>query len=192
MINTENFEFDSVYHVFSHVNGKELIFREETNYQFFLKQLDKYILPVADIYSYCLLPNHFHLLLRFKNIDDVDIESEHQYLMKSFGNFLNSYAKAFNKKYNRKGALFLNAIKRRKVTDEKYLLKILHYIHNNAVNHGFVNEINEWKHSSYKSYLNLKKESKINRTEIMQYFDSLEIFKNYHQSNIKYDFLNLE
>ncbi|WP_029297535.1 hypothetical protein [Chryseobacterium hispalense] len=192
MINTENFEFDSVYHVFSHVNGKELIFREETNYHFFLKQLDKYILPVADIYSYCLLPNHFHLLLRFKNIDDIDIESEHQYLMKNFGNFLNSYAKAFNKKYNRKGALFLNAIKRKKITDEKYLLKILHYIHNNAVNHGFVNEINEWKHSSYKSYLNPEKESKLNRTEIMQYFDSLDIFKNYHQSNIEYDFLNLE
>ncbi|MEC3877834.1 transposase [Chryseobacterium salviniae] len=192
MINTENFEFDSVYHIFSHVNGKELIFREETNYHFFLKQLDKYILPVADIYSYSLLPNHFHLLLRFKNIDDVDIESEHQYLMKNFGNFLNSYAKAFNKKYNRKGALFFNAIKRKKITDEKYLLKILHYIHNNAVNHGFVNEINEWKHSSYKSYLNPEKESKLNRTEIMQYFDSLEIFKNYHYSNIEYDFLNLK
>lgn len=192
MINTENFEFDSVYHIFSHVNGKELIFRETTNYQFFLKQLDKYILPIAEIYSYCLLPNHFHLLLRFKNIDDVDVEAEHQYLMKSFGNFLNSYAKAFNKKYNRNGALFLNAIKRKKITDEKYLLKVLHYIHNNPVNHGFVGIIGNWKHSSYNSYLNPEKASKLNRTEILQYFDSLEVFKNYHQSNIEYDFLNFE
>lgn len=192
MINTENFEFDSVYHIFSHVNGKELIFRETTNYQFFLKQLDKYILPIAEIYSYCLLPNHFHLLLRFKNIDDVDVEAEHQYLMKSFGNFLNSYAKAFNKKYKRNGALFLNAIKRKKITDEKYLLKILHYIHNNPVNHGFVDVIGNWKHSSYNSYLTPEKASKLNRKEILQYFDSLEVFKNYHQSNIEYDFLNFE
>jgi len=182
MINTENFEFDSVYHIFSHVNGKELIFREETNYQFFLKQLDKYIIPIADIYAYCLLPNHFHLLLRFKNIEDINVEEEHSFLMKNFGNFLNSYAKAFNKKYNRKGALFLNAVKRKKIIDEKYLLKVLHYIHNNPVNHGLVNEIDEWKHSSYNSYLNSKKESKLNRTEIMQNFDSLEIFRNFHKS----------
>ena len=192
MINTENFEFDSVYHIFSHVNGKELIFREETNYQFFLKQLDKYILQIADIYAYCLLPNHFHLLLRFKNIEGINVEDEHQFLMKSFGNFLNSYAKAFNKKYNRKGALFLNVIKRKKISDEKYLLKVLHYIHNNPVNHGFVNKIDEWKYSSYMSYLIPEKESKLDRIEIMQYFDSLDVFRNYHQSNIEYDFLNLE
>lgn len=192
MINTESFEFESVYHIFSHVNGKELIFREQTNYQFFLKQLDKYIIQITDIYAYCLLPNHFHLLLRFKNIEDVNAEDEHQALMKNFGNFLNSYAKAFNKKYNRKGALFLNAVKRKKITDEKYLLKVLHYIHNNPVNHGFVNKADHWEFSSYNSYLHPEKESKLNRTEIMQYFDSLDVFKNYHQSDIEYDFLNFE
>lgn len=192
MINTENFEFDSVYHIFSHVNGRELIYPEETNYQFFLKQLDKYIIQIADIYAYCLLPNHFHLLLRFKNSENVNVEDEHQFLMKNFGNFLNSYAKAFNKKYNRKGALFLNAVKRKKITDEKYLLKVLHYIHNNPVNHGFTSEINLWKYSSYNAYLNNLKASKLNRTEIMQYFESLEIFKNYHHSNVEYDFLNME
>jgi REP element-mobilizing transposase RayT len=192
MINTENFEFDSVYHIFSHVNGRKLIYREETNYQFFLKQLDKYIIQIADIYAYCLLPNHFHLLLRFKNSENVNVEDEHQFLMKNFGNFLNSYAKAFNKRYNRKGALFLNAVKRKKITDEKYLLKALHYIHNNPVNHGFTSEINLWKYSSYNSYLNILKASKLNRTGIMQYFDSLEIFKNYHHSNVEYDFLNIE
>ncbi|WP_407403689.1 transposase [Chryseobacterium sp.] len=192
MINTENFESDSVYHIFSHVNGKELIFREETNYQFFLKQLEKYILPIADIYSYCLLPNHFHLLLRFKNIENLNVEDEHKYLMRKFGNFLNSYAKAFNKKYNRKGALFLNAIKRKKITDEKYLLKVLHYIHNNSVNHSLVDKIEQWKYSSYHSYINPEKDSKLSRKEIMQYFESFEIFKKYHQSSVEYDFLNFE
>ena len=192
MINTESFEFESVYHIFSHVNGKELIFREELNYQFFLKQLDKYIIPIAEIYAYCLLPNHFHLLLRFKNIEGVNAEDEHHSLMKSFGNFLNSYAKAFNKKYNRKGALFLNAIKRKKITDEKYLLKVLHYIHNNPVNHGFVEDINDWKYSSYHAYINLTKESKIERNEMMQYFDTVNNFIEYHKSNVEYDFLIIE
>lgn len=120
------------------------------------------------------------------------MEDEHQSLMKSFGNFLNSYAKAFNKKYDRKGALFLNAVKRKKISDEKYLLKVLHYIHNNPVNHGFVNKADQWEHSSYNSYLHPEKKSKLNRMEIMGYFDSLEVFKNYHRSDIEYDFLNFE
>lgn len=189
MINTESFEFDSVYHIFSHVNGRELIFREEANYQFFLKKLMQYVLPIADIYAYCLMANHFHLLVRFKIVEGVPAEDEHAYLMKHFGNFLNSYAKAFNKMYDRKGALFLNAVKRKKITGEKYLLKVLHYIHNNPVNHGFVTEAGLWKYSSYRSYVSPEKESRINRIEMMQYFDSLHNFKNYHQSNIEYDFI---
>lgn len=107
MINTESFEFESVYHIFSHVNGKELIFREELNYQFFLKQLDKYIIPIAEIYAYCLLPNHFHLLLRFKNIEGVNAEDEHHSLMKNFGNFLNSHAKLLIKSITGKELSFL-------------------------------------------------------------------------------------
>ncbi|WP_407848891.1 hypothetical protein [Chryseobacterium sp. KCF3-3] len=122
----------------------------------------------------------------------MDSENEHQFLMKHFGNLLNAYAKAYNKKYNRKGALFLNAVKRKKISDEKYLLKVFHYIHNNPINHGFVNKIDQWKHSSYNSYVNPEKESKLNRKEIMQYFDSLEVFRNYHKSTIEYDFLNFE
>ncbi|WP_294304669.1 transposase [uncultured Chryseobacterium sp.] len=189
MINTESFEFDSVYHVFSHVNGKELIFREETNYQFFLKKLMQYILPIADIYAYCLMANHFHLLVRFKNFENIPIENEHAHLMKHFGNFLNSYAKAFNKMYERKGALFLNAIKRKKITDQKYLLKVLHYIHNNPVNHGLVKDIRNWKYSSYHSYINIAKSSHIERTEMMKYFDTVNDFIAYHQSNVEYDFI---
>lgn len=192
MINTENFEFESVYHIFSHVNGTEIIFRETSNYQYFLEKLEKYILPVADIYSYCLMPNHFHLLLRFKSFNGVDNENEHQFLMKPFSDLLNAYAKAYNKVYNRKGALFLNTIKRKKVQDEKYLLKVLHYIHNNPINHGFVNRIEDWKHTSYSSYMNMKKPSKVCRSEIMEYFDTLETFVAYHQSNVEYGFMDVE
>lgn len=108
MINTENFEFEGVYHIFSHVNGTKNIFRETSNYRYFLEKLEKYILPLADIYAYCLLPNHFHLLLRFKNFDDMNNENEHQFLMKPFSDLLNAYTKAYNKMYNRKGALFMD------------------------------------------------------------------------------------
>jgi len=192
MSNTENFECEYVYHIYTHANGKDLIFRENENYKYFLGKVVKYIIPIAEIYAYCLMPNHFHLLIRFKNTDESVNGDEHKYLMKQFSNLLNSYAKAYNKKYNRKGSLFLDYLKRKRVTDEKYLMKLFHYIHNNPVNHGFVQGINDWKYSSYHSYINLAKESKIERIEMMQYFDTIDNFIEYHKSNVEYDFLIIE
>ena len=71
-------------------------------------------------------------------------------------------------------------------------MKLLHYIHNNPVNHGFVKNISNWKYSSYHSYINLTKESKIERAEMMQYFETVNDFIEYHKSNIEYDFLSIE
>ncbi|MBL1222247.1 transposase [Chryseobacterium sp. L7] len=192
MAGTEHFESGFIYHIYSHANGKDLLFLEDSNYQYFLDRLLKYIGPIADIYAYCLMPNHFHLLLRFKDLMNDEISNEHQYLMKPFSNFLNSYAKAYNKKYSRKGALFLDFLKRKKVQDEKYLLKLLHYIHNNPIHHGFVSQAEKWKYSSYNSYLNTEKPSSIERREILKYFDTKEDFLGYHKSNVEYDFLDLE
>jgi hypothetical protein len=138
------------------------------------------------------MPNHFHLLVRFKSEDQIPNEDEHKYLMKQFSNLLNGYAKAYNKRYNRKGSLFLDYLKRKRVNDNTYLIKLFHYIHNNPVNHGFVEDIKDWKYSSYHSYINLAKESKIEITEMMQYFDTVNDFIEYHQSNVEYDFLTIE
>ena len=111
----EDFDFESIYHIYSHVSGKELIFRESKNYTFFLDKIKFYICPIADIFAYCLMPNHFHLLIAFKkkeiifenlniSITEFDDKKSHQFLMKPFSNLLNSYAKAYNKVYTRKGA----------------------------------------------------------------------------------------
>lgn len=192
MSNTENFECEYVYHIYTHANGKDLIFRVEENYRYFLDKLAKYIVPIAEIYAYCLMPNHFHLLVRFKKLGEILNEDEHKYLMKQFSNLLNAYAKAYNKRYNRKGSLFLDYLKRKRINDERYFMKLLHYIHNNPVNHGFVEDIGKWKYSSYHSYINLAKESKIERAEMMQYFETINDFIEYHKSNIEYDFLSIE
>ncbi|HSM57092.1 MAG TPA: hypothetical protein VK879_13145 [Candidatus Sulfomarinibacteraceae bacterium] len=52
------------YHIYNRGINDEIIFKEERNYPFFLKKMAHYILPVAEVYAYCLLPNHFHLLVR--------------------------------------------------------------------------------------------------------------------------------
>ena len=54
------------YHIFNHANGFENIFTEDENYRFFLAKYQQYILPIAETYAYCLLPNHFHLVVRIR------------------------------------------------------------------------------------------------------------------------------
>ena len=55
------------YHLYNHANGSDNLFREERNYYFFLEKVNKYLLSYMDIYSYCLMPNHFHFLIRIKD-----------------------------------------------------------------------------------------------------------------------------
>jgi len=54
------------FHIFNHANGFENVFSEPENYRFFLEKYRKYILPVAETYAYCLMPNHFHLVVRIR------------------------------------------------------------------------------------------------------------------------------
>jgi REP element-mobilizing transposase RayT len=57
---------DTSYHIFNHANGFENIFRHEANYYFFLEKYRKYIGPIAETYAWCLMPNHFHLVIRIR------------------------------------------------------------------------------------------------------------------------------
>jgi len=53
-------EFGRIYHIYNRGNNRENIFVQERNYAYFLKLWTKYIDPIDDTYSYCLLRNHFH------------------------------------------------------------------------------------------------------------------------------------
>jgi len=61
------FEWDHFYNIYNHANGNEGLFPETKNYNFFLERYDKYLTNFVDIWSYCLLPNHFHFLMRVKD-----------------------------------------------------------------------------------------------------------------------------
>lgn len=61
------FEPDQVYHIYNRANGNENLFRESRNYRFFLQKYFAYINPVAETYAYCLLPNHFHAMIRVRS-----------------------------------------------------------------------------------------------------------------------------
>ena len=62
---------DCYYHIYNRGNNRETLFKEERNYRDFLKLYAKHIEPIADTFAYCLLPNHFHLLVRIKGEEEI-------------------------------------------------------------------------------------------------------------------------
>ena len=67
----EILEPDHFYHIYNHANGIENLFRTEDNYHYFLKKYHQHISPIAETWAYCLMPNHFHFLVRIKEEKDL-------------------------------------------------------------------------------------------------------------------------
>jgi putative transposase len=63
---------NTCYHIFNHANGFENVFEEPENYRFFLEKYADYISPIAEIYAYCLMPNHFHLVIRIRKREVIE------------------------------------------------------------------------------------------------------------------------
>ena len=193
---------ENYYHLYNHGNGNENIFRSNENYIWFLKRYNDYISPIANTFAYCLMPNHFHFLIQIKSNEQIQdyyqlkqktkskqaFEAD-KFISQCFSNFLNNYAKAFNKMYNRKGSLFLNNMQRKTVNNDGYFTKLIHYIHANPVHHGFVNSVEIWQHSSYHILLS-KKPTKLQRDAVLNWYGNIDEFKRIHQTPVapKIDF----
>ena len=169
----ETLKSGCVYHIFNQGNNKEVLFKELRNYNYFLKLVAKHILPVAEIYAYCLLPNHFHFAIRIK--DDIIPKK----ISQAFSNLFNAYAKSINRAYKRTGSLFKRKFARIRVKDEDYLKNLILYIHTNAEHHGIIHDFKLYKHSSYNAYIS-SKHTQISKDYIIGLFDSIENFKKCH------------
>lgn len=180
------FEAGQYYHVYNRGNNNENIFLEEKNYSYFLEKVKKYILPIADIYAYCLLKNHFHIVLRIK--DRIDLpEKFKEKIHLPFSNLFNSYSKSINKMYGRSGSLFQEHLQRNRIENEEYLKQLIIYVHLNPVKHKFTESFEKYFHSSYHAYLSVKSTS-IDRKFILGLFNDLENFKFCHnERSIIYD-----
>ncbi len=177
----EVLECGMVYHIYNRGNNKEDIFIEEKNYGFFLSLMKKYLLPIADIYAYCLMKNHFHLLARIKDTQDIDNKyKEKPYL--AFSHLFNAYTKSINKEYNRTGSLFQDRMKRKKIQNEEYLIKTIAYIHLNPIKHEFSESL-DYPHSSYNSILSDKPTS-LKRAFVLGKFDDRNNFEYWHSKKM--------
>ena len=85
----EKFEYDTFFHVYNRGNNKEDIFIEDKNYSYFLKLIKDHLLGVAEIYAYCLLKNHFHLIIRIKDKNEIPVKYADKIHL-PFSNFFNT------------------------------------------------------------------------------------------------------
>ncbi|OJV53116.1 MAG: hypothetical protein BGO31_05015 [Bacteroidetes bacterium 43-16] len=185
------------YHLFSRAIGGERLFLSEEHYHFFLRKIKQHTSAVCDLYCYALLPNHFHLLVsikenevivqHFKEIKkrafDVMKDNLPDFIMERFSNCLNSYTKSFNKVNGRKGALFMDYMKRSLVSKEADFTNFVWYIHKNAVHHQLVKSVGDWKYDSYRSLLSEAPTSLL-RDEVIRWFGGREEFIKFHQQDV--------
>jgi putative transposase len=202
----KDFVPDNYYHIFNRGNAKMNIFLDEEDYKFFMLRLEENLFPERfkktithlgkgrrapsvklgkyirrllpsgsfSLVCYCLMPNHFHLLIR------------QNYKVKISALMLRvcgSYAKYFNKKYDRVGSIFQDQFKAVLVGKNNYLLWLSAYIHKNPEVGKFVSDPKKWKWSSYSDFVGQEKAGLCDKDVILK---QLSVGK--YENLVKQDF----
>ncbi|MDB5013184.1 MAG: hypothetical protein JWQ25_1386 [Daejeonella sp.] len=185
-----------IYHIFNRAIGNEKLFRNDENYRYFLQKYLQHISPIADTLSWCLLPNHFHIIICIKpeseivnhfilskKEDPTNADILPDFIMERFSNFFNGYTRAFNKQYNRKGSLFMDYMRRVELSNTSQLLATTFYVHKNPVHHGLCKKVDDWKWSSYHTFFS-GKTTVLKRDVVLDWFGGISEFLKYHQQEV--------
>lgn len=140
---------DSFYHVYSRGNNKHNIFRDSLDYEYLLNLFQRYLSIYQstnrtgglypnyagriELLAYCIMQNHFHLLVFQREILDLE---------KFMRSVMTSYSRYFNQKYSRTGPVFESRYRAVRINSESYLQHVSRYIHLNP---------NDWKNYRYSS-----------------------------------------
>ncbi|MCA4900709.1 MAG: transposase [Bacteroidota bacterium] len=172
-----------IYHVFNRGNNRQPIFFRAENYDYFLKNINRYLTPVCDILAWCLMPNHFHLLIHANQQSTQIIKDgsfERQQFSQGIKQLLSSYTKATNKQEGRTGSLFQQKTKALHTEKNYHSQTTFHYIHQNPMKAGLVKKMEDWPHSSFIDYLD-QRESICN-TELARELLNLNASRFYEDS----------
>ena len=177
------FEEGKFYHIYNRSIDRQPLFKSDANYRFFLNKFDQYLSNVLDVYAFCLLGNHFHLLIQVKeSLASIDPNGDflvHDIVSKQFRIFFQSYALAFNIQHKRIGTLFQTPFKRALINDEFYLSRLIYYIHANPQKHNLISDFRDWKWSSYKRIL-LETDTKLKKQEVLDWFGGKAEYLKFH------------
>ena len=170
------------HHIMLRGINRESIFVSDQDKDYFLNSMYRAREKSSfKVIGYCLMNTHVHLLLQ---------ESEEIGL--SIKRITVSYVQWFNRKYNRVGHLFQNRYKSEPIENERYLMAVLRYIHQNPIKAGMVKEVSKYSWSSYHQYLKMYDSNKcLIDGEIMRaYFNSKKSFIEFHKEIGKEDYMD--
>lgn len=161
-----------IYHIMLRGINKQTIFEDEEDKETFLEILKKYKYV---LYSYCLMDNHIHLLLR-------ELEKP---ISQSLKRISSSYVYWYNMKYDRCGHLFQERFKSEIVDHDAYFITVIRYIHQNPLKAGMGNNVFEIKWTSINEYLHQGR--LIERDEVLYLFSrdkaqAIRLFCEYTQA----------
>ncbi|HHE38186.1 MAG TPA: hypothetical protein ENL20_06405 [Candidatus Cloacimonetes bacterium] len=174
----EEFIKNQYFHFYNHAVENGLLFREDDDYLWFLDKfnlkLEKY--PTS-VFAYCLMPNHFHFLLR---------QESDKPIYQIFNDLNNSYVPHYNFKYKRKGRLYREPLQHIHIKKENYLIYLCQYIHYNPVKAGLVKELEDWKYSNYPEWIGLRNGKLYNNELLLAYFGNPREYKKQIKEHEKY------
>ena len=179
---------DQYYHFYNRGNNRQAVFFEIDNYWYFLKGIKQYLCPFVDVLAYCLMPTHYHILVRvkhlppqqtsevFKTSEVLAAEASRQVslAMQKFGI---SYTKAINKRFTHVGALFQGQFQGKPIKNYEHLLSLCLYIHANPVKDGLAALPEEWEYSNYLDWIGLRSGTLVNREFIQENFGTPADYK---------------
>jgi REP element-mobilizing transposase RayT len=157
-----DFEENNYYHIYNRWFEKQIIFRNDYDfskfYKYIIKNKKEYIDEIK-IVSYCFLPNHFHFIFK--------INKTGLFLSDFMRKIQVSYAMYFKRKYTDNETIFNRPVfewrfKSKLINSEEYLNKCLAYVNFNALKHDIVENINDYKWTSY---------NQIDKSKIEKYKD---------------------
>lgn len=174
---------DNCYHVFNRGVGKTDIFRNDSDYHFFLLRSKENLFPLSQegrplasgyirktlpagafsLLAYVLMPNHFHFLIR---------QNSSLPISKLMAKVCTGYSMYFNKKYQRVGALLQSKFRAVLVNNDSYLLWLSAYIHQNPKVAGLVKNLRDYPFSSYLDYIELRNGVLVDKSLILRMMHS--------------------
>jgi len=155
-----------VYHIYNRGGHRATIFREADNYLFVLRKVKQYLAELdLSLLAYCLMPNHYHFLIR---------QNGEQPAGKLSQRVFNSYSKAYNRRYQHSGTLFEGAYRVKPVVQTTHLLHLCRYIHANPVKDGLVVTPGDWPYSNYLEWVGQRDGRLVERSFVQEHFDRPE------------------
>ena len=166
-----------VYHILFRGVNQQNIFEKATDFEKLKETISTVKKDLAfEIFAYCFMSNHVHIVLKEKNVGDISL------IMKRI---LTKYARWYNIKYGRSGALIANRYKSVPVEIDEYFFNLIRYVHQNPIKAGIVDKIENYPYSSYIEYIN---NASLTDTNFLLQMISLAEFVDYHQEieNMKF------